>query len=117
MLEERIQCGLEFFLGKKLNEHSQRLLSLIQKVPQNKNDIPLAVPLSIRVLRKCVSRGVDSLLIKHLHFYDLQCLLMQFDIADIESYLEREGKDKLRRRGIAEVREISGAEAVKFLRG
>ena len=50
-----------------------------------------------------------------MHFYDLQCLLLQFDIQDAEQYLDHMKKDQLKKRGISEVREISGAEAVKFL--
>jgi hypothetical protein len=53
-------------------------------------------------------------LARHLHFYDLQCLLIQFDIQKIEDYLKQEEKSKLQSRGIKDVKDISGADIKKF---
>ena len=75
----------------------------------------MAVPYSITIFKKCIKHNIDSHLIKHLHFYDLQCLIIQFEISDIEKYLDAENKKKLKERGIKEVKDISGSEAIKFL--
>lgn len=76
---------------------------------------PLAVPLSIRIFHKCTLRGIPAELIRHMHFFDLQCLLMRFDIDDAVQYLEQRNKDELHKQGIAEVRDIDGTEALRFL--
>jgi hypothetical protein len=47
--------------------------------------------------------------------YDLQCLLIQFDIQNILAYLKSENDQKLREKGIRNVKDISGSEALKFL--
>ena len=75
----------------------------------------MAVPRSILVFKKCVHYKIDAILMKHLHFFDLQCLIIQFEIRDALNYLEAEKKDKLKKRGIKEVKQISGNEALKFL--
>lgn len=75
------------------------------------------MPLSIRVLKRCIDRRIDSSLIKHLHFFDLQCLLIQFDIGDIQEYFRAEEKERLRKKGVSSVKDISGNDAIRFLRG
>ena len=77
----------------------------------------MAVPYFIIILRKCVHYRIDTELIKHLHFYDLQCLLIQFEIQDIERYLEYEHKQRLKDKNIERVDHVSGTDAVKFLKG
>ena len=57
------------------------------------------------------------MLIRHLHFFDLQCLIMQFEADDIQQYLKSEEKARLQSRGIKDISDISGADAIKFLRG
>jgi hypothetical protein len=76
---------------------------------------PLAVPRSIRIFQACVKYGIDTALIKHLHMYDLQCLIFQFEIQDVQQYLDAEKRDKMRSQGLKEIKEISGAEAIRFL--
>ena len=88
---------------------------MINKLPKTKNIPPLAVPFSLKIFKRCTEYGVAPELIKHLHMYDLQCLLIQFDIQKIEQYLKSEQNRVLRERGIKEVRDIDGTEAVKFL--
>ena len=88
---------------------------MVDRLPKTKNGVYLAVPFSLRVLKRCVEYGVSADLIKHLHLYDLQCLLIQFDIQKIEQYLRSEESRKMRERGIKEIKDIDGSEAVKFL--
>ena len=87
----------------------------MDKLPKVKNSSSLAVPFSIRIFKKCVEHGIDSSLIKHLHFYDLQCLIFQFEIAKIQDYLRHKESEALQKRGIGAVKDISGNEVLKFL--
>lgn len=99
-------------------EHSQLLCDLLKKLPKTRDNSPkLAVPLSIRMYKKCVEHQIDMSLVKHLHFYDLQCLIIQMDISNIRRYLDSKKKDELNARGISEVEKVSGADAVRFLKG
>lgn len=75
----------------------------------------MTVPFSIRIFKKCIEYHIDSLLVKHLHFYDLQCLIFQFEIDKIQEYLRNEERRALQKRGIDSVKDISGNEALKFL--
>ena len=90
-------------------------MTLVKKLPEQKGIRPLAVPFSLTILKKCVKYRIDAALIKHLHLFDLQCLIMQFETQDILDYLRQKDKEKMRSRGIKEVKDISGADAVKFL--
>lgn len=40
---------------------------------------------------------------------------MQFEIEDAKDYLSQQEKERMRAYGIKEIRDISGADAVKFL--
>ena len=90
-------------------------MALIQKLPQSDQHVSLAVPFSIRIFKKCIEHKIDFSLVKHLHFYDLQCLIIQFDIQRIEAYFETENRKRLNAQGIKEVKHVSGSEALKFL--
>ena len=90
---------------------------MVNKLPKTKNANTLTVPFSIRIFKKCIEFGVDFALVKHLHLYDLQCLLIQFDTQKVLEYLKSEETKKLRARGISSVRDVSGSEALKLLRG
>ena len=89
---------------------------MVKRLPSPKNKQTLAVPLSIRIFNKCIDHKIDFSLVKHLHFFDLQCLIMRIEISKIESYLEQEEQAKQREKGV-NVKDITGAEALKFLRG
>lgn len=90
-------------------------MRLVKKLPDKPCKNSLAVPFSITIFKKCIKFRIDTALIKHLHFFDLQCLIIQFEIQEIREYLENEEKKKLQKRGIKDVKQISGAEAIKFL--
>jgi hypothetical protein len=84
-------------------------------MPASNRKESLAVPFSIRIFRKCVEYRVDTHLMRHLHLYDLECLLIQFDIQRVQEYLDYEQKKSWKEQGIKEVKDISGNEALKFL--
>lgn len=46
--------------------------------------------------------------------YDLQELIIQFEISEIQSYLEQAKKQKMQSRGISEIKKISGNDALKL---
>jgi hypothetical protein len=87
----------------------------VDRLPKTKNSAYLAVPFSLRIFKRCTEYGVSSELIRHLHLYDLQCLLIQFDIQKVERYLQEEEKRKMREKGIKEIKDIDGSAAVRFL--
>lgn len=75
----------------------------------------MAVPYSIRIFKKCIEHRIDFNLVKHLHFFDLECIIIQFEIQRVEEYLEHKEKERLHEQGISEVKHISGAEALKVM--
>lgn len=91
------------------------LLTLVKKLPPQKEKKHLAVPFSITVFKKCIKYKISTDLMKSLHFFDLQCLIIQFEIQDIQEYFSAKEKERLKARGIKEVKDISGEDAIKFL--
>lgn len=89
----------------------------MKKLPQKKSYAPLAVPLSLKILKKCIEYRIDGDLIRRMHFFDLQCIIIQFDIQKVQEYLDSKEKQRLNSQGISEVRQISGNEALRFLKG
>lgn len=73
------------------------------------------MPLSLKIFKKCIKHRIDTQLVKHLHFFDLQCLIIQMDTSDVIQYLKMEKDKKMKEKGIKEVKNISGNEALKFL--
>lgn len=73
-------------------------------------------PRVITLLQKCVEHKIQDCMIQRLHFNDLYMLILSIDIANIKQLLKRERQSKARTSNV-EVRDISGAEAVKFLKG
>ena len=90
-------------------------MDLVKKLPETKSQKNLAVPFFILITKRCVQNKIDPYLVQHLHFYDLQCLLLQLEIDKIVQYLEAEEREKLKARGIKKVTPISGNEALKLL--
>lgn len=73
-------------------------------------------PRIITLLQKCVEHKIQDSLIQRLHFNDLYMLLLSIDIANIKQFIKGERQSKTRSSN-TEVRDISGAAAVKFLKG
>lgn len=71
------------------------------------------MPRAIATLQSCVRHAVPDGLIYKLHYNDLQVLLMGLDIAKMKELLSLQKGGKQEK----EVTELSGAEAVKWLRG
>lgn len=88
---------------------------MTKKLPEQKGMKPLAVPFSLTIFKKCIKYGIDTTLVKHLHLFDLQCLIIQLETQDVLAYLRQQEREQLRSQGIKEVKDISGADAIKFL--
>ncbi len=87
--------------------------------PNNKNSNrknDLIVPRFITLMQKCVEHKIPDVFITRTHFTDLYVLLMSLDIANIKMQLKQKSKDAQKARHI-QVRDISQADAVKFLKG
>ena len=91
-------------------------MRLIEKVSPNNRSSQIAQPRVITLLHKCVELKIQDCMIQRLHFYDLYMLIINIDIANIKQAIKRERQSKAQKSN-AEVRDISGAEAVKFLKG
>lgn len=89
-------------------------LSPNNKNSNRKND--LIVPRFITLMQKCVEHKIPDVFITRAHFTDLYVLLMSLDIANIKMQLKQRTKNAQKARNI-QVRDISQADAVKFLKG
>ena len=76
----------------------------------------LIVPRYITLMQKCVEHKIPDVFITRTHFTDLYVLLMSLDIANIKMQLRQKTKNAQKARNI-QVRDISQADAVKFLKG
>jgi hypothetical protein len=95
------------------------LLRLVKQLPSDsvKSGNSVSVPFSLMIRKKCIKHGIDTQMQKTMHLYDLQCLLIQFEIEDVRHCLEEIHKTKLKQRGISGIRHLNGNEALKFLTG
>lgn len=84
------------------------------KTPPEKNS--LNVPRYLTIIRKCAEYQIPDSAIVRSHFNDLYVLIMSLDIANIKQALRRQAAAKWKERGI-QMRDISQADAVKFLKG
>lgn len=98
--------------------HSRELLRLYEKVCPNgsRNKNSIVPPRVITILQKCVELKIQDSMIQRLHFNDLYVLILSLDIANIKATLKRERQARAANAD-TDVRDISGAEAVKFLQG
>lgn len=72
------------------------------------------MPFSILLLKKCITYGIDGITIKSLHMFDLQALVLQFEIKELETYFYQLNQKKLQERGISEVEKVDGNKALKL---
>ena len=70
------------------------------------------MPRAITTLQSCVRHAVPDSLIYRLHYNDLILLIMTLDIAKMKELLSLKKSSKQ-----DDVVELSGAEAVKWLKG
>ena len=85
---------------------------LYDKLKQPQNKKPLAM-----LMEKCVEHKIQDCFIKQLHFNDLYLMILSLDIANLKQIIRQQKRQEMQRRGIAPVRDISQADAVKMLKG
>ena len=93
------------------------LTRLVGKLPKTSNQAKqLDVPYSVMLLKKCAKFGIDGAVVKSLHIIDLTALIISFEVSEIRAFLEQQRAQKLREKGISEVRRIDGNEALKLFK-
>lgn len=66
-----------------------------------------SMPLSLRIIKECASCGIDW---RYLHIVDLFSIIYSIRIDKAKEYLERKRQERLRSRGIAEVKKATEAD-------
>lgn len=84
--------------------------------PNGNRNKTMTAPRVITLMKKCVDLKIQDCLIQRLHFTDLYVLILTIDIENIKQALKRERQARTKKSN-SEIRDISGAEAVKFLKG
>lgn len=75
----------------------------------------LTVPRYIAIAQKCVEHKIPDVFITRSHFNDLYVLIMSIDIANLKQMIRQIRKSRSKQNH--NVREVSAADAVKFLKG
>lgn len=84
--------------------------------PQPDSRPPLPVPRYITIMQKCVEHKIPDVIITQSHFNDLYVLIMSIDIANLKHAIQQARKAQNKNSNY-NVRDVSAAEAVKFLKG
>lgn len=84
--------------------------SEIKKIPIVSNNDIIRLPLSLAVYKRAVKLKIQSELIRNINFIDLQILIFSLEIDNITSYLDQVKKEKLRKKGIKEIRKASKSD-------
>lgn len=74
------------------------------------------MPRVLTIMQKCVEHKIQDAFIKNLHFNDLYCLIMSLDISNLRQLIKQQNKLKNKNRNVT-IKDISQADAVKFLKG
>lgn len=81
----------------------------------NSKDNLFTMPLSLRILKVAIKYDISPELIKRLHFFDLQSLILSFNIDFIQQEFKNKRKQRLNERGIDEVEYYKGKNILKIL--
>lgn len=85
--------------------------------PSDENrKIDLTVPRYVSIMQKCVEHKIQDVFIRNSHFNDLYVLIMSIDIANLKQMIKQARSAKMKQRNM-NVRDVSQADAVKFLKG
>lgn len=87
-------------------------------VPPVKDDrkADLTVPRYIALMQNCVIYKIQDVFIRNSHFNDLYVLIMSLEIAELKENIRQARSAKMKERNI-NVRDVTQADAVKFLKG
>lgn len=89
----------------------KRYSSEIKKIPVYSNtENIIRLPLSLAVYKRAVKLKISGELIRTLSFIDLQILIFSMEIDNINIYLEQQKKERLRKKGIKEIRKANKSD-------
>nr|DAO90652.1 MAG TPA: hypothetical protein [Caudoviricetes sp.] len=82
----------------------------------DKHAAKLTVPRYIAIAQKCVELKIPDVFIARSHFNDLYVLIMSIDIANLKQMIRQIRKSRSKQAN-QNVRDVSAADAVKYLKG
>lgn len=94
------------------------MLTIYKRLDPHPDDrkINLTVPRYVSIMQKCVEHKIQDVFIRNSHFNDLYVLIMSIDIANLKQMIKQARSAKMKQRNM-NVRDVSQADAVKFLKG
>lgn len=94
----------------------QSVYKRLNPPPDENRKIDLTVPRYVSIMQKCVEHKIQDVFIRNSHFNDLYVLIMSIDIANLKQTIKQARSAKMKQRNM-NVRDVSQADAVKFLKG
>lgn len=94
----------------------QSVYKRLNPPPDENRKIDLTVPRYVSIMQKCVEHKIQDVFIRNSHFNDLYVLIMSIDIANLKQTITQARSAKMKQRNM-NVRDVSQADAVKFLKG
>lgn len=82
------------------------MMQLYKKI-DNKETPQFTMPLSLRLIKESAAEGIDW---KDLHIADLYSIIYSIRIDKAREYLEHKRRERLQKRGIAEVRQATSED-------
>lgn len=82
------------------------MMQLYKKI-DNKETSQFTMPLSLRLIKESAAEGIDW---KCLHIADLYSIIYSIRIDKAKEYLEHKHRERLQKRGIAEVRQATAQD-------
>lgn len=82
------------------------MMQLYKKI-DNKETSQFTMPLSLRLIKESAAEGIDW---KDLHIADLYSIIYSIRIDKAKEYLEHKRRERMQKRGIAEVRQATAQD-------
>lgn len=82
------------------------MMQLYKKI-DNKETSQFTMPLSLRLIKESAAEGIDW---KGLHIADLYSIIYSIRIDRAKEYLEHKRRERMQKRGIAEVRQATAQD-------
>lgn len=82
------------------------MMQLYKKI-DNKETSQFTMPLSLRLIKESATEGIDW---KGLHIADLYSIIYSIRIDKAKEYLEHKRRERMQKRGIAEVRQATAQD-------
>jgi hypothetical protein len=75
------------------------------------------MPRFLQQVRDCVKYGISDSMMKRLHYTDLQCLLIQYRIAEFKEFIASKKQEEAQRQGIHHIKPMSTEDIRKWSKG